>query len=103
LFDTSASEILNLHQYAREIVKKPIVITETLAVAKAIANLEYLNIKHINPVFLNDTIYVYSKILDKIESKTKSDRGIIHVESIVLNQNNEVVLTFERKVLVKKC
>jgi|TARA_R110000822_G_scaffold75288_1_gene181080 acyl dehydratase len=69
---------------------------------KAIANLEYINIKHINPVFINDTIYVKSKILDKIESKSKSDRGIIHVESKVYNQHNKIVLTFERKVLIKK-
>jgi acyl dehydratase len=101
--------------YAENSQHKQIVVVGTLVFSlavgitvpdisgKAIANLEYLNIKHINPVFLNDTIYVHSKILDKIESKTKNDRGIIHVESIVLNQNNEIVLTFERKVLVKKC
>ena len=41
---------------------------------KAIANLEYESIKHLNPVFLNDTIYVRTKILDKRESKSKSDR-----------------------------
>ena len=69
---------------------------------KAIANLEYLNIKHILPVFINDTIYVSSKILNKIESKSKKDRGIIHVESLVKNQNDEIVLSFERKVLIKK-
>ena len=69
---------------------------------KAIANLEYLNIKHINPVFINDTIYVSSEILNVRESKSKSDRGIIHVKSLVYNQNNEIVLTFERKVLIKK-
>ena len=61
---------------------------------KAIANLEYLNIKHINPVFINDTIYVSSEILDVRESKSKSDRGIIHVKSLVFNQNKEIVLTF---------
>jgi acyl dehydratase len=69
---------------------------------KAVANLEYLNIKHINPVFLNDTIYVSTKVLDKYESKSKSDRGIIHVESFVYNQHKELILTFERKVLIKK-
>lgn len=69
---------------------------------KAIANLEYLNIKHKNPVFINDTIYVSSEILNVRESKSKSDRGIIHVKSLVYNQNNEIVLTFERKVLIKK-
>ena len=69
---------------------------------KAIANLEYMNVKHTNPVFVNDTIYVKSKILDKIESKSKTDRGIVHVKSYVYNQNNQIVLTFERKVLIKK-
>jgi len=69
---------------------------------KAIANLEYINVKHISPVFINDTLYVKSEILDKKESKTKKDRGIIHIKSYAYNQNDEVVLTFERKVLIKK-
>lgn len=69
---------------------------------KAIANLGYLNVKHILPVFINDTIYVSSKILNKVESKSKTDRGIVHVKSKVYNQNEEIVLIFERKVLIKK-
>lgn len=69
---------------------------------KAIANLGYEDIKHLNPVFINDTIYVRTKILDKRESKTKADRGIIYVESIAYNQNGVDVLSFRRKVLVKK-
>ena len=69
---------------------------------KAIANLEYISVKHTNPVFVNDTIYVKSTILDKTLSSSKTDRGIVHVESKVYNQNEEVVLIFERKVLIKK-
>lgn len=69
---------------------------------KAIANLEYESIKHLNPVFLNDTIYVKSAILDKRESKSKQDRGIIYVESVAYNQDGVEVLSFRRKVLVKK-
>jgi acyl dehydratase len=69
---------------------------------KAIANLGYEDIKHLNPVFVNDTIYVITKILDKRESKSKLDRGIIYVESIAYNQNNVAVLSFRRNVLVKK-
>lgn len=69
---------------------------------KAIANLGYEEIKHLYPVFLNDTIYVRSKILDKRESNSKSDRGIIYVESIAYNQNGLDVLSFRRNVLVKK-
>lgn len=69
---------------------------------KAIANLGYEDVKHINPVFVNDTIYVRSRILDKRVSRSKDDRGIIYVESIAYNQNGVDVLSFRRHVLVKK-
>ena len=69
---------------------------------KAIANLGYEDIKHLSPVFLNDTIYVRTKVLDKRESKSKCDRGVIYVESVAFNQNGVDVLSFRRKVLVKK-
>jgi acyl dehydratase len=69
---------------------------------KAIANLGYEDIKHINPVFIGDTIYVKTKVLDKVESKTKPDRGIVFVETIAYNQHGENVLSFRRKVLIKK-
>ena len=69
---------------------------------KAIANLGYEDIKHLNPVFINDTIYVRTKVLSKRESKSKNDRGIVYVESIAYNQNGVDVLSFKRNVLVKK-
>ncbi len=69
---------------------------------KAIANLGYEDVKHLNPVFVNDTIYVRTRILDKRESQSKPDRGIVYVETIAYNQNNVEVLSFRRKVLVKK-
>lgn len=69
---------------------------------KAIANLDYENIRHLSPVFLNDTIYVRTKILDKRESQSKPDRGIVYVESVAYNQNGKDVLSFRRHVLVKK-
>lgn len=69
---------------------------------KAIANLDYEEIKHLAPVFLNDTIYVRTKILEKRESHSKNDRGIIYVESVAYNQHGTDVLSFRRHVLVKK-
>lgn len=69
---------------------------------KAIANLGYEDIRHLNPVFINDTLYVKTKILDKWESKSKKDRGIVYVETIAYTQNNTDVLSFRRKVLIKK-
>lgn len=69
---------------------------------KAIANLGYEAIRHLNPVFIGDTLYVKTKVLDKRESKTKQDRGVVYVETIAYNQNEVEVLSFKRHVLVKK-
>ncbi len=69
---------------------------------KAIANLGYEDIKHLAPVFINDTIYVRTKVLSKRESRTRNDRGIVYVESIAYNQDGVDVLSFRRNVLVKK-
>lgn len=69
---------------------------------KAIANLSYEKIQHLAPVFINDTIYAQTKILEKNELKSKKDRGIITVNTTVYNQNNINVLEFSRKVLIKK-
>jgi acyl dehydratase len=69
---------------------------------KAIANLGYEEIKHLGPVFVNDTIYAKTRVLEKKDSKTKNDRGLITVETTAYNQNSEPVLSFRRTVLVKK-
>jgi len=69
---------------------------------KAIANLGYEDVKHLAPVFVNDTIYARTKILDCIPSKSKSDRGIVFVETYAYNQHGHDVLSFRRRVLVKR-
>ena len=69
---------------------------------KAIANLGYEDVKHLRPVFVNDTIYARTRILSKRESQSKPDRGIVYVETIGYNQRGEDVISFRRNVLVKK-
>lgn len=69
---------------------------------KCIANLEYEEIRHEAPVFHGDTIYAETTVLEKRESRTKPDRGIVRVETRVQNQRGEKVLTFRRSVLVPK-
>ena len=41
-------------------------------------------------------------VLDKWESKSKDDRGVVHVETIGYNQDGKVVCIFRRKVMVPK-
>lgn len=69
---------------------------------KCIANLDYESVKHLAPTFVGDTIYVRTKVLEKRESKSKPDRGIVYVETIASNQGGLDVLSFRRHVLVKK-
>ena len=69
---------------------------------KAIANLDYENITHDGPVFIGDTIYAETEILETHESRSKSDRGIIYVETKAFNQNGEKVLTFRRHTLIMR-
>lgn len=69
---------------------------------RAIANLEYEEVKHLGPVFHGDTIYAESRVLDKAESRTKPDRGIVYVETTGFNQKHEAVLSLKRRVLIPK-
>ncbi len=69
---------------------------------KAVANLDYENIKHLSPVYINDTLYCRTKVINKRESITKPDRGIIYVETIGFNQEGIAVISFRRNVLIKK-
>jgi acyl dehydratase len=69
---------------------------------RAIANLQYHEVKHLGPVFAGDTIYATSTILGKRESATKPDRGIISVETRAYNQKEAAVLSFRRDVMIPK-
>ena len=69
---------------------------------KAIANLATEGLKHTKPVFHGDTLYTQSEVLDMTPSESKPDRGIVKVRTDVYNQHNEIVTTFERKVLVPR-
>src|ERR671919_1305724 len=68
----------------------------------AIANLEVEELKHSKPTFHGDTIYAETKVLDKKESSSKPDRGIVTVETRGFNQRGEEVCYFRRKVMIWK-
>jgi acyl dehydratase len=69
---------------------------------KAIANLEIESLKHLNPTFHGDTLYGETEVLDKIPSKSKDDRGVVHVETRGYKHDGTLVCTYRRKVLVAK-
>ena len=69
---------------------------------KAIANLEVESLRHVAPTFHGDTLYGETRVLDKRESASKDDRGVVHVETIGYTQDGVVVCIFRRKVMVPK-
>ena len=68
----------------------------------ALANLEVESLTHQRPTFHGDTIYAVTKVLDKSESKSRPDRGIVTVETRAINQREEEVCYFRRKVMIWK-
>jgi acyl dehydratase len=54
------------------------------------------------PTFHGDTLYGQTEVLDRWESTTKDDRGVVHVETTGCNQDGTLVCVFRRKVMVPK-
>lgn len=67
-----------------------------------IANLGYERVIHPRPVFHGDTIYVETEVLEKRESASKVDRGIVRLKHLGKNQRGEVVCEVERAVMFMK-
>jgi acyl dehydratase len=67
---------------------------------RAIANLEVESLRHLRPTFHGDTLYGESEVLAVTPSRSKDDRGVVHVETRGYNQDGTVVCVFRRKVLV---
>ena len=66
------------------------------------ANLGWDEIRLPAPVFEGDTIYSRSEVLDKRESRSRPDVGIVTVKTTGFNQDGTVVITFKRTIMVYK-
>lgn len=69
---------------------------------KAVANLGWDSIKLIHPLFPGDTLYAESEVLDKRESRSRPEQGIVTVKTTGKNQTGEIVCTFNRTMLIWK-
>lgn len=66
---------------------------------KAIANLGYYDVNFLQPVYPGDSLTARSKVLSK-RDRGEGKPGIVHVRTICQNQNDDVVLQYERKIMV---
>jgi acyl dehydratase len=55
-----------------------------------------------NPARPGDELMFECTILEKRESKSRPDRGIVRVRTVLLNQNRETVIDYKLKVMVAR-
>ena len=95
-------------QQGKNVVVGPLVYSLALGMSvsdvsgKAIANLATEELSHPNPVFHGDTLFCETEVLEKKESKSKPDRGVVKVHTRVFNQDGVLVAEFKRLVLVPR-
>lgn len=102
------------HVYAAKTeFKKPLVNSPlTLAILvgmsvsdvsqKAVANLGWKDINLTAPVFAGDTLYAETEVIEKRESKSRPEQGLVTVKTIGRNQDGVAVCDFLRTMLIWK-
>lgn len=68
----------------------------------AAANLQWTDIKLPSPVFVGDTLWAESEILEKRESASNPDVGIVTMRCRGINQRGQVVIEYRRTFMVYK-
>ncbi len=67
-----------------------------------IANVSYERVAHPKPVFHGDTIYAETEVLEKRDSRSNPDRGIVRLRQIGRNQRGDIVIELERTAIFLK-
>jgi len=95
-------------EFGRCLVASPLTVSIMVGMSvsdvsqKAIANLGWKEIRLTHPLYAGDTLYSESEVLDKRESKSRPDAGVVTVRTTGKNQDSVVVCTFERTILVAR-
>lgn len=66
------------------------------------ANLGWDEVRLPHPLFEGDTVYSRSEVLERRESKSRPNVGIVTVRTVGFNQDGEEVISFRRTVMVYK-
>ena len=69
---------------------------------RAIANLGFESVVFETPLYVGDSLYAETEVLEKRESRSKPDRGTVHVETRAFNQRGERVLVLRRRMLAPR-
>jgi 2-methylfumaryl-CoA hydratase len=66
---------------------------------KAVANLGYYGAQFLRPVFPGDTLRAMTRVVDRSD-RGAGKPGIVRIQTLGTNQRGEVVLQYERKIMV---
>ena len=66
---------------------------------KAIANLGYYQVQFLQPVYPGDTLRAFTKVLER-KDRGPDKPGIARIRTVGVNQDDQVVLQYERKIMV---
>jgi len=69
-------------------------------VSENAVNLGWREVRLPAPVFAGDTIRAETEVLEKRESASRAGKGIVTVRTRGLNQRDEVVIEFERTIMI---
>jgi itaconyl-CoA hydratase len=63
-------------------------------------NLGWDEVRLLKPVFAGDTIRAETEVLSKRQSQSRPGSGIVRVRTRGLNQRDEIVISFERAIML---
>lgn len=66
---------------------------------QAIANLGYYHVRFPRPVYPGDTLQAVTRIVD-VQDRQDGKPGIVHLRTLGLNQRQEIVVHYDRKIMV---
>ena len=69
---------------------------------KTIANLGYERVSFEQPLYVGDSLYAESEVLETRESSSRPDRGIVYIETRAYNQRRERILVLRRRFLAPR-
>lgn len=67
-----------------------------------VGNLGFDKIEFPKPVFHGDTVYAETEVVDKRESKSRPQWGIVTFEHRARNQNGEIIMRARRNAMMRK-
>ena len=95
-------------EFGRPVVNSGLTVAIVLGMSvadisqKAIANLGWKEINLLAPVFPGDTIYAESEVLEKRESRSRPNQGIVTVRTTGRKADGTVFMTFVRSALIPR-